>query len=305
MNASPRLITLTVAFGLSVSACSENASYRIEASSEVYGEQLGTVQIDASCSDEATQRLAEGLALWHHMTYEGAEEAFRAATEVDPECALGYWGQAMSFIHPIWSDRPDAETFAHGKTLIEQAKSRGERNEIETAWIGAAEAYYAEGRRNSEMPNLRRFAAAWSSVAEQFPDNPEARAISALTHLSEINPSDKTYARQRKAGALAKSVLEIIPDHPGGHHYAIHAYDYPPLAERAREIAQSYGDIAPEVPHALHMPGHIVTRLGLWEESIEWNRRSADAALAHPEDESSKMHYMHALDYLEIGRAHV
>lgn len=293
------LISL-IALSLLITACTNNAKgNQIQATSETYGEQLGTVQIDASCNEPATARLAEGLALVHHMAYQGAEEAFIAATEADPECALGYWGQALSFIHnPTWADPPSEETFARATALLAEAKTRGERSEHEEAWIAAVESYYAEGWSNDLRPNQTRFAEAWRTVAEQFTDDPEAKAFHALTHLSTADPSDKRYAVQLEAGDLAEAVLEMVPEHPGGHHYAIHAYELPALAEHGLETARSYGTIAPKVPHALHMPGHIFTALGLWEESVDWNRRSADAAIALSEDKHSTMHQLHALDYL-------
>ncbi len=126
----------------------------------------------------------------------------------------------------------------------------------------------------------------------------EAASFYALALMATALPSDKTYAKQIQAGNLAKQVLTEIPDHPGGHHYIIHAYDYPSLARDALEVAHSYGEIAPAIPHALHMPTHIFTRLGYWQESINMNRRAADAALKHPAGDQVSAHYLHALDYM-------
>lgn len=295
-----KCLIMVFVLGLVSAACTDqDSTIRIQASSETYGERLGTVQLEASCTEAATSRLAEGLALIHHMAYEGAEEAFIAATETDPECALGYWGQALSFIHnPVWADPPDEETFERAAALLTEAKTRGERSEREEAWIDAVESYYAGGWSKNQRQNQMIFAETWKNVSEQFPDDPEAKAFHALTHLSKADPNDKSYAVPLEAGALAEAVLEMVPDHPGAHHYIIHAYEFPPLANRALEAARNYGTIAPAVPHTLHMPGHIFTPLGLWEESIDWNRRSADAAIAHSEDKHSSMHQLHALDYL-------
>ena len=263
-----------------------------------YGGQLGTVRFPVSCSEAARQQAERGLALLHHMTYEGARATFAAATETDPDCAMGYWGQAMSFIHPLWSDPPSEAEFEKGQALVREAKSRGQKSDWEQAYIAAVEAYYAPGRNRDEKTNLARFEAAWQQVYEQFPKDPEAACFYALAHMATADPADKGYTKQKQAAEIAEQVRARIPDHPGAHHYIIHAYDYPPLAEDALEVARSYGEIAPEVPHALHMPSHIFTRLGLWQESIAMNQRSAAAALKHPAGDKISLHHPHALDYL-------
>lgn len=263
-----------------------------------YGEQLGTIRFPVSCSEEARPHIERGVALLHHMTYVGAHEAFVAATQADPDCAMGYWGQAMTYIHPLWADPPTEAGFEKGRTLVQEAKARGKKTAREQAYVTAVNAYYKEGWNLNETKNLASFAESWEAAHRQFPNDLEATAFFALAHLGTADPDDKAYAVQKRAGALAERVLEQEPDHPGGHHYVIHAYDYPPLASKALKVARHYSEIAPEVPHALHMPTHIFTRLGLWEESIELNKRSAAAALKHPADEKVSLHYPHALDYL-------
>jgi tetratricopeptide (TPR) repeat protein len=263
-----------------------------------YSGQLGTVRLPVSCSEAARQQAERGLALLHHMTYEGARATFAAATETDPDCAMGYWGQAMSFIHPLWSDPPSKAEFEKGQALVQEAKTRGQKSNWEQAYIAAVEAYYAPGRNRDEKTNLAGFEAAWQQVYKQFPKDPEAACFYALAHMATADPADKSYTKQKQAAEIAEQVRARIPDHPGAHHYIIHAYDYPPLAEDALEVARSYGEIAPEVPHALHMPSHIFTRLGLWQESITMNQRSAAAALKHPAGDKISLHHPHALDYL-------
>lgn len=269
-----------------------------EVQTDTSGEQLGTVRIPVSCQETAIQHMERGVALLHHMTYEGAMTAFTTAIEADPECAMGYWGQAMTFIHPLWSDPPTETDFNRGKALVNKANTRGHKTEQERAYIAAVEAYYTEGWNPEEKANLASFEKGWERVYRQFPEDPEAACFYALAHMATADPRDKTYTKQRRAGAIAEKVLTRIPDHPGAHHYLIHAYDYPPLAEKALEVARSYGEIAPEIPHALHMPSHIFTRLGLWDESIEWNKRSAAAALKTPVNGAISFHYLHAFDYL-------
>jgi tetratricopeptide (TPR) repeat protein len=265
--------------------------------SDSTGAPLGTVRLTHSCNDAAAIQLGRGLALLHSMTYEDARSAFASATEVDPDCAMGYWGQAMTFVHPLWSDPPGEAGFERGQALLGEARSHAE-SEGELAYIEALAGYYEAGRGDSERPNLMGFESGWRAFHEKYPDDPEGTCFYALARLGTAEPSDKTFAVQRAAGALAEGVLADIPDHPGAHHYIIHAYDNPALAERAVDVARSYGKVAPEIPHALHMPTHTFTRLGLWQESIEWIRRSADAALKRSMGGETSLHYFHALDYL-------
>jgi tetratricopeptide (TPR) repeat protein len=263
-----------------------------------YGEHLGTVNFPVSCNEAARSHAERGLALLHNMTYEGARAEFDAATIVDSECAMGFWGQAMSFIHPLWSDPPDEAEFKSGQELLKEARTRGKKTEWEDAYITPVERYYAEGRNVSEKVNLVSYEKAWENVYRQFPKDMEAACFYALAHMATADPSDKTYVKQKRAGAIAEKVLHQVPDHPGAHHYIIHAYDYPELAEKALAVARNYGKIAPSVPHALHMPTHIFTRYGIWQESITMNKRSADAALKYPVGGAISLHYTHALDYL-------
>lgn len=211
---------------------------------------------------------------------------------------MAYWGQAMTYIHPLWTDPPTEEKFRHGEELMKKAGSLQSSTPEEQAYIAAAASYYRAGRQSTESANLAAFADGWEQAHQQHPDDLEAASFYALALLGIADPHDKTLARQQRAADIVASVRERVPEHPGAHHYIIHAFDYPPLADQALQVARHYGDIAPDVPHALHMPTHIFTRLGLWKESIEWNERSAAAALKQPVAGEVSMHYLHALDYL-------
>ena len=265
---------------------------------DTYGDQLGTVQFPMSCSDAVKPLVERGVALLHHMTYDGAKDAFAAATRSDPDCAMGYWGQAMTYIHPLWSDAPSKQDFERGQELVREAKVRGQKTDRENAYIAAVGAYYEQGWNKVETANLQSFEAGWENVYRWFPEDIEAACFYALAHMATASPSDKAYSKQKQSGAIAEKVLAQVSDHPGAHHYLIHAYDYPPLAPKALNAAHSYGKIAPDIPHALHMPTHIFTRVGLWQESIIMNKRSAAAALKHPAGSEVSLHYPHALDYL-------
>jgi tetratricopeptide (TPR) repeat protein len=232
------------------------------------------------------------------MTYERADRAFANAADADPACALAFWGRAMTRIHPLWSDAPTAEAFRRGEQFVQEATRLKPSTPEERAYIAAVEGYYREGRSATETANLAAFADGWERAHEQHPDDLEAASFHALGLLATADPRDKSFARQTRAAAVAADIRSRVPQHPGAHHYIIHAFDYPPLADQALEVAHHYSDIAPDVPHALHMPTHIFTRLGLWQDSIAWNERAAAAALKQPVDGAISLHYLHALDYL-------
>jgi tetratricopeptide (TPR) repeat protein len=277
------------------------ASFRtgaIAESPDRYGDNLGTVNFPVSCSESSQHLMERGVALLHHMTYAGARKIFEVTGEADPNCALAYWGVAMTYVHPLWLDPPNEEEMKLGLDLIKLAKKRGHKTKREHAYIAALEAYFGTAKEHDQRARIARFEQAWEKVYRDFPDDLEAASFYALAHMATATSEDKSYQKQKAAGAIMEKILEQIPDHPGAHHYIIHAYDLPGLAGRALKVARSYGKVAPEVPHALHMPTHIFTRLGLWQESIAWNNRSAAAALKNKVGGAITMHYLHALDYL-------
>jgi tetratricopeptide (TPR) repeat protein len=259
--------------------------------------QCGTLQFSAECGQEADSLNSLGLALIHNMTYDESREIFEQVMEKYPDCFWGPWGKAMSFIHPLWSDPPSDSLLAVGWELAQKSKALAE-NEQQVQFASAIGAYYENGIGKTEQERLKKFYQSWESAYEQFPENLEIKSFLALSMIAVADPNDKTYANQVKAGKMAEEILQKVPEHPGGIHYTIHAYDYPELADKAVKAAENYGAIAPEVAHALHMPTHIYTRLGMWEESIAWNNRSAKAAMENPGPGAVSMHYFHALDYI-------
>jgi hypothetical protein len=263
---------------------------------DTYGAKLGTVNFPVSCTKAAQPLMARGLALVHHMTFKGGYAAFASAQKKDPNCALAYWGMAMSYIHPVWPDSPSKGQFKRAQELLALAKTRGRKTLWEKAYIAAVEAYYANAEKRTEQSRLASYSLAWAKVHKSFPNDREAAAFAALAHLASASFLDKSNKIPKAAGAMLEKLLARHPDHPGAHHYLIHSYDFPGLAERALFAARRYGKLAPDVPHALHMPTHIFIRLGLWEESIAWNNRSAAAALKR--GVAGAHHYIHALDYV-------
>jgi tetratricopeptide (TPR) repeat protein len=257
----------------------------------------GTVQFSDGCSPQLDSLISFGFALIHHMTYDDAEYTFNKVIDMDKDCFWGHWGKAMTYIHPLWPDVPGEDRMEMGWVLSQTALGLA-KTEKEKLYSTALASYYNNWRNNTEQDRLTAFKMGWMQAQEQLPGDLEAQLFHVLTMLATVSPNDKSYDVQREAGAIAEKSLETIPDHPGGFHYAIHAYDFPPLATDALRVARGYSEIAPEIPHALHMPTHIFTRLGKWDESIELNLRSAAAAWRLPINGQISTHYFHALDYL-------
>jgi tetratricopeptide (TPR) repeat protein len=265
------------------------------------GHKLGTIRFDVSGTDAAKAHVVRGVKLLHHMMYVEADREFASALQADPECALAYWGRAMSIIHPLWPDAPDATELKQGWEFTTAGLARNPRTPRERAYLETMETYFRDAAKRDHPSRLKAADEAWAKVARDYPQDLDAAAFSALFHLAPARflPKDKSHRIQLEAGATIQRILAEIPDHPGAQHYKIHAFDFPLLADRALEICDSYGSIAPDVPHALHMPTHIYTRRGQWEKSIEFNRRAADAALKLSQGAgTTNSHYPHSLDYL-------
>lgn len=256
----------------------------------------GTVQFTDGCSPQLDSLISFGFALIHHMTYEDAEYTFNKVIELDKDCFWGHWGKAMTYIHPVWPDDLTDKRLQKGYLLSQTALGLAK---TEKEWLyGNAILQFFSMEEKTKKERLLDFEEAWLLATKKMPDDLEAQMFNLITTLGTVSPDDKSYKVQIKAGELAESALKIIPDHPGGFHYAIHAYDFPPLADKALRVARQYNEIAPEIPHALHMPTHIYTRLGKWQESIDLNIRSAIAAQKFPVNGEISQHYFHALDYL-------
>lgn len=281
---------------LALSACTEPNSQPVEVLDE-NGASLGSVALTVRCSTEATTLVRRGLAMLHNMTYEKAAADFASAAEQDPSCVLARWGQAIALFHPLWPDVPSDDVLRRGEQILAQAREL-DASERESAYLSALEAYFVGSEGRSEAERLQRYASAWGDVAETYPDDPEARLFQALATIAIAGGSENRTETSARGGQIAETVLASVPDHPGALHYVIHAYDSPELAQRGLDAARSYGKVAPENAHALHMTSHIFTRVGSWQESIDYNVRAAAAGRSNPMGGAVSMHYLHAADYL-------
>ena len=204
----------------------------------------------------------------------------------------------MTLFHPLWPGEPTEAELQQGSQAVETAKSLKPPSDREQAYITAAGAYYKDWKKTNHQERIAFWKIAQKDVYQDNREDIDAAAFYALAILATAPKADKSYSHQKEAGVLLEDLYAREPEHPGIVHYLIHAYDNPTLASRAVKAARGYGKIAPEVPHALHMPTHIFTRLGIWTDSIDWNTRSARAALEYPVNGSISHHYLHALDYL-------
>lgn len=264
-------------------------------------EKLGKVHFPTSCSPAAGSQFERAVATLHSFWYEEALKTFTAVTETDPSCAMGFWGVAMSIYYPLWYP-PNEPTLKKGWAAVEKARAVvGGSTPRERDYIAAIEAFYKDADQLDHRPRSLAYEKAMERLYVRYPDDREAAVFYALALLATATPTDKTYANQLKAAAMLERVFAEQPKHPGVAHYIIHSYDYPPLAGRALPAARAYAKIAPVVPHALHMPAHIFTRLGFWQESIESNRASATAGTDYFRQvgrEGVWDQTLHAMDYL-------
>ena len=263
------------------------------------GERLGSVHFPTSCKPEVQADFERAVALLHSFWYEEAQKAFAALTAAEPTCAMGYWGLAMSVYYPLWQP-PSPAMLAKGSAAIArgQALTASPR---EKDYIHAIATYYRDHDKVDHRTRALAYEKAMELVAQRNPEDREAAVFYALALNATADPTDKTYAKQRRAGAILEKVYAVEPNHPGVAHYIIHSYDYASLAGQALVAARGYAKIAPAVPHAQHMPAHIFTRLGLWQESIDSNLASAAAGKAYYARQGKTAVWdqtLHALDYV-------
>jgi tetratricopeptide (TPR) repeat protein len=256
-------------------------------------ERLGAVTFATSCNPAVKPAFDRALALLHSFAYTVSEQAFHDVSARDPGCAMAHWGMAMTHYHQLW-EAPSGDELREGAAQIGTAADipRGSRRERQ--FIDALELYYRDAERTPAAVRAERYARAMAEVARSNPEDVEAQIFYALALIATASPTDKTHANQKRAADMLEPIYRRQPQHPGLAHYLIHAYDSAELAPRGLAAARAYSRIAPSAPHALHMPSHIFTRLGLWDDSIASN--IAARAAAHAQGDLGEE--LHAMDYL-------
>jgi tetratricopeptide (TPR) repeat protein len=276
---------------------------------------VGKVTFRITCAPEVQSDFARGVALLHSFFYEEARRVFTSVAERDPKCAMAQWGISMTWWHPIWTP-PTPDEMRAGKAAIEKAMAMNAGSDREHGFITALNTYYNTPDGSTGAPvgqschgpvgprdRVIAYETAMRQLRDKYPDDFEVQTFYAFAVLSVgyATPNDTSLSKQLEAAGILEKLWKQEPNHPGVVHYLIHSYDYPQLAQRGLASAQSYASIAPWVPHALHMPSHIFTRLGMWDESIAANRASAEASRAYAamrHRDATEAEELHALDYM-------
>jgi len=264
-------------------------------------EKLGTVNFPNSCSPAAQPHFTRGVALLHSFWFQHAIKAFEAAAQADPTCGIAAWGAAVAWLGNPLAGAPPARYLELGAATVARAKTMGAGTQRERDYIAAIETFYRDHDKVDHRTRALAYEKAMEALAARYPQDREAAIFYALALNVTLNPNDKTYANQLKAAAILEKAFKAEPDHPGVAHYLIHSYDFPPIAGKGLDAARRYARIAPSAPHAQHMPSHIFTRLGYWQESIDTNRASVDAAkdeLRQAKLEAGSYNALHAMDYI-------
>ena len=262
--------------------------------------QFGAVGFRIEGSKEVQQEFDLGVALLHSFEYDEAEKVFAKVIDMDPGCAMAYWGVAMSNYHPLWAP-PTAAELEKGAKAVAIAKSISKKSKYESAYINAIAQFYDDRENVDHRTRAQRFQKSMEQLYTDFPNEKEAAIFYSLALTATADPTDKTFKNQKKAGEILNALYPGQPNHPGVVHYIIHTYDNPELAQFALPAARKYASVAPSSAHALHMPSHVFTRLGLWDECINSNIASVSSAQCYASAAGIKGHWdeeLHGLDYL-------
>lgn len=293
-----RLLLLLVGFGIAT-ASAQHESHDTPHSAAV--DQIGKVRFDVTCSDAAQAGFNQAMAFFHSFWFQPAKESFAKVLELDPECGMAHWGiSIMSMGNPFaWPPGPDALNAA--ASAAAEAERVGARSDRERAYIAALAEFFENRETIDHRTRVTTFEKAMGDVAATYPTDDEAQIVHALLLIATAQPLDKSFKNQLQAASALEPLFAKYPDHPGIAHYLIHAYDSVELAERGLTAAREYAKIAPAVPHALHMPSHLFSRVGLWREMVESNLASYQAARAELKQttfETGTYDALHAMDYL-------
>ncbi len=257
-------------------------------------EKLGVVSFPVSCRPEVQPQFDRGVALLHSFAYADARNAFQSVAQQDERCAIAHWGIAMTYFRQLWEPPILPETVPIAQKEIERAQQLGTSSERERSFIEALAALYQNANSVPYAARALNYERAMSALVSQNTADVEANVFYALALLANASPTDKTHSNQKQAAALLEPLYRSYPQHPGIPHYLIHAYDNAELAPKGLQAAKAYAQIAPSAPHALHMPSHIFTRLGLWDDSIASNLAAMKAA----REQGDTGEELHAMDYL-------
>jgi len=256
-------------------------------------QKLGTVHFETSCKPAAQTQFDRAMLYQHSFWYRASQMAFEEVAKADPECGMAYWGMALSLLWNPHVPTP-AKNLAEGAAAIAKGRSVGAKTQRERDYLDSLAVMYGDFDRVDHRTRVVAYANAMQRLAQSYPADDEAQIHYALSLNTSASPADKSYANQLKGAAILEPIFKRQPQHPGVAHYLIHLYDYPPIAEKGLDAARLYAKIAPAAAHAQHMPSHIFTRVGYWQESIASNTVAQRVA-----KEADDFHdQLHSMDYL-------
>jgi tetratricopeptide (TPR) repeat protein len=259
------------------------------------GDRLGKVDFPNSCSPAVQEKLLRGIAMLHSFYYSATQRAFEEVAAEDNSCVIAAWGFASILMsNPLQGVGASPKAAEQAQAAIDKGRKMGTATERERDYLAAVAAYYQDFASRTERERQLARAKAYEALAAKYPGDDEAQIFYALYLAGTQTASDQTYAAYLKAAGILEKQFAKHPDHPGVAHYLIHSYDAPPIAQQGVPAARRYADIAPDAPHALHMPSHIFTRVGAWADAAATNRRSADSAQRSNDPDDA----LHALDYM-------
>ena len=256
-------------------------------------QKLGKVHFETACKPTAQKHFDRAMLYQHSFWYRASQMAFEDVLKADPECGIAHWGIALSLLWNPHVPTP-AKNLAEGAAAVAKGKAVGAKTQRERDYIDALGVMYADFDKVDHRTRVVAYATAMERLAQRYPKDDEAQIHYALSLNTSASPADKTYANQLKGAAILEPIFKRQPQHPGIAHYLIHLYDYPPIAEKGLDAARLYAKIAPAAAHAQHMPSHIFTRVGYWQESIASNSVAQRVA-----KEAEDFHdQLHAMDYM-------
>ena len=257
-------------------------------------EKLGNVSFPTSCDPKVQTRFNRAVAMLHSFWFQQGETAFREVLKSDPKCAIAAWGIATILVGNTFAGNATAQDAQKARDAIQRGRLIGAKTERERFYIEAIAEYWDRFAERPHGARMKSLADAFEVVAKRFPKDDEAQIFYAIYLTATQSPTDKSFTDTLKAAQILEPQFKKHPHHPGVAHYLIHSYDYPPIADKGLTAAKRYADIAPSAPHALHMPSHIFTRVGAWQDSVATNRRSAAVAMAAKDGNGT----LHAMDYM-------
>ena len=290
---------ILAAFSLAIAGCATQDAH------EGHGAQarLGKVDFPVECNAAAQREFNLAMAYYHSFAWVQIREPLERVLQADPGCGMAHWARALASLdNPfVWPGIISPAALAQGPEILERARSTGLKSQRERDYVDALAVFFRDPGSQNHRARAKALETALGQLMSRYPHDREAATLYALVLSANFDPADRKYTNQLKAAAILEPIFKAQPQHPGVAHYLIHSYDYPPIAKHGLDAARRYSSIAPDAAHALHMPSHIFTRVGAWQESIESNRESARVAreAAHGANAARGLHdVLHALDYM-------